>query len=319
MMQCQTTPSLSQRTCSGTTWGPWSACDPFFDACYCVAGGATCVQSTCAVARDAALTTTASGQTVTLSGSFMQSTGVLTAYRDATLLRTINGCGTAWGTPVQTPCSYSISDTPPPGSYTYSITVNWPADPTAGLSASSVTRTSTPITITCPAAPCTSGQSQCFNATATQSCTSASGCLAWSDPVGCDNNQVCSGGTCIQNQCTPGQTKPCYDGLTGTNGTGACRNGLQTCTSQGVWGSTCVGEVTPATETCNGIDDNCNGQIDEGLNNSNTRSYCVHTTSGWQQVTQSFSIAFSQNLPQNFTANKNYEYGLGFEGLSSVA
>jgi len=47
----------------------------------------------------------------------------------------------------------------------------------------------------------------------------------------------------------------------GTEGIGACRTGMQTCTNN-AWGS-CVGEVTPTTETCNGIDDNCNGAIDE--------------------------------------------------------
>jgi hypothetical protein len=44
---------------------------------------------------------------------------------------------------------------------------------------------------------------------------------------------------------------------------GACHTGLQTCTG-GTWGA-CVGEILPAAvESCNGIDDNCNGMIDEG-------------------------------------------------------
>ena len=43
---------------------------------------------------------------------------------------------------------------------------------------------------------------------------------------------------------------------------GACHAGTQTCTG-GFWGA-CVGEVTPASESCNGADDNCNGMVDEG-------------------------------------------------------
>jgi hypothetical protein len=44
---------------------------------------------------------------------------------------------------------------------------------------------------------------------------------------------------------------------------GVCHAGLQTCTG-GAW-SACTGEVLPAAvELCNGLDDNCNGMIDEG-------------------------------------------------------
>ncbi len=42
---------------------------------------------------------------------------------------------------------------------------------------------------------------------------------------------------------------------------GACAAGIQACAS-GAWG-TC--SIVPVAETCNGVDDNCNGSIDEGL------------------------------------------------------
>lgn len=57
--------------------------------------------------------------------------------------------------------------------------------------------------------------------------------------------------------CTPGQSKTC-----GSN-TGACTFGVQTCRSNGEWG-TCNGGIKPIPETCNFIDDNCNGFVDEG-------------------------------------------------------
>jgi hypothetical protein len=57
--------------------------------------------------------------------------------------------------------------------------------------------------------------------------------------------------------CTDGQTQQCGIDV------GECEYGLQTC-SGGVWGP-CVGEIPPTTETCNNLDDDCNGVIDNGL------------------------------------------------------
>ncbi|MCC6877716.1 MAG: PKD domain-containing protein [Sandaracinaceae bacterium] len=67
--------------------------------------------------------------------------------------------------------------------------------------------------------------------------------------------------------CVPGSTRACYDGPGGTRGLGLCRDGAQTCVSGGggigsSWG-TCTGWTGPATETCNGADDDCDGIPDE--------------------------------------------------------
>lgn len=64
--------------------------------------------------------------------------------------------------------------------------------------------------------------------------------------------------------CTEGDTQACsYSGPAGTENVGICKAGTKTCVN-GQWGS-CQGEVTPQTETCgDGVDNNCNGQIDEG-------------------------------------------------------
>ncbi|HRI63790.1 MAG TPA: MopE-related protein, partial [Polyangium sp.] len=78
---------------------------------------------------------------------------------------------------------------------------------------------------------------------------------------GTDDN--CDGRVDEGCSCIDGQTQSCYTGPNGTEGTGACAAGTQTCMG-GMWGM-CAGDVTPQNETCNGIDDDCNGQVDEGL------------------------------------------------------
>ncbi|MBI2060910.1 MAG: carboxypeptidase regulatory-like domain-containing protein [Nitrospirae bacterium] len=61
--------------------------------------------------------------------------------------------------------------------------------------------------------------------------------------------------------CVDGTSRPCYSGLAGTAGTGLCSMGSQSCPG-GQWGI-CAGETTPAMEVCDGLDNNCNGQVDE--------------------------------------------------------
>jgi hypothetical protein len=61
--------------------------------------------------------------------------------------------------------------------------------------------------------------------------------------------------------CVDGEIIACYSGPGGTEGVGECLGGTQTC-QNGAFGP-CVGEVVPDVESCNGLDDDCNGQIDE--------------------------------------------------------
>lgn len=95
-----------------------------------------------------------------------------------------------------------------------------------------------------------------------QTCTNG----AWSSCIGevlpaptdaCDTlDNNCNGMTDEFCACTPGATQPCGSDV------GLCKKGTQTCSS-GMWG-TCAGGTNPTTETCDGADNNCNGQTDEG-------------------------------------------------------
>jgi len=85
----------------------------------------------------------------------------------------------------------------------------------------------------------------------------------------------CSGGKCsTPPECTPGQNRSCYSGSISTSGIGRCQNGTQTCTGAGTWGG-CIGELLPINETCNNIDEDCNGIVDD---NTPSRSCALNHT-----------------------------------------
>jgi hypothetical protein len=74
-------------------------------------------------------------------------------------------------------------------------------------------------------------------------------------------------GSSTAKECEPGKMYSCYGGPAGTDGVGVCRKGSALCMAAGKLG-VCEGELTPEAELCDGDDNDCNGQIDEGVTNA---------------------------------------------------
>jgi len=65
-------------------------------------------------------------------------------------------------------------------------------------------------------------------------------------------------------QCPAGEIRDCYDGEAGTENNPPCKAGTTTCQPNNEWG-TCVGQVVPEQESCDNIDNDCNGTVDNGF------------------------------------------------------
>jgi Notch 1 len=84
----------------------------------------------------------------------------------------------------------------------------------------------------------------------------------------CTRDEMCLSGNCIDTtcrasgECTSADTASCYTQSLGTLNVGQCVAGTKTCSGAGFWGS-CLGEVTPTPEICDGKDNDCDGQADE--------------------------------------------------------
>ncbi len=88
----------------------------------------------------------------------------------------------------------------------------------------------------------------------------------------CDGLTDCADSNCAglaSCLCTPGTSTACYTGAVGTAGVGICQSGAQTCNAQGNGYGACIGQVLPGTETCNNLDDDCDGFRDENPTNPN--------------------------------------------------
>ncbi len=86
-------------------------------------------------------------------------------------------------------------------------------------------------------------------------------------PGACDDSNPCTIDTCSAtsgcNAAPQTGLMPCYSGPPGSKGLGACTGGTTVCLG-GLPGP-CLGETLPALEVCDGIDNDCNTAVDDGL------------------------------------------------------
>lgn len=107
---------------------------------------------------------------------------------------------------------------------------------------------------------CRSGLQGCVTGVWSSECTGEVGPVTESCN---EQDDDCNGLVDEGCDCLDGATRACYTGPDGTEGVGPCHGGQVTCQS-GQWPASCDGQVGPAPEGCNGVDDDCNGQVDDG-------------------------------------------------------
>ena len=97
--------------------------------------------------------------------------------------------------------------------------------------------------------------------------------------------------------CKVGERRPCYTGPIGTEGEGICHGGQEFCVrnaaGQAEW-SSCTGQTLPRPESCNGVDDDCNGEIDDGSCIANHLCVAIPTNAG-----ETFHICARRCTEQN--------------------
>lgn len=108
----------------------------------------------------------------------------------------------------------------------------------------------------------------------------------------------------------------CYDGPAGTMAVGECRAGVRYC-QEGGFDGPCDGQVLPVPERCDDLDNDCDGEVDEGFDNRGVDIVFIIDISGsFDDEIESMIEGIAPLLDDPLTSN--FRFGLAVIGRHSL-